>query len=221
MKELIVKFVRHFNVVKKFFVKLPGSARVLDLGCGTGNNGVALKALHPTIELHGVDILSAGKVPSFYCYKTVDLENGTLPYPDDYFDAIVFTHVIEHLRSPLQLGKEINRVMKKQATIYVETPNWTTVFVPSFGFHRDQHNPFNFYDDPTHIRPWSKHGLFEFLFQSCSLRVTNVGTRRNWLKVPFDFSVILFGILTGKRSYIVSSFWNLYGWCIYGIGVKD
>ena len=221
MKRVNGDLLRSFDVRWKFFLKLQGSARVLDLGCGMGSNGVALKELHPAIELHGVDVLPDMDVPSFYSYKVVNLDSGLLPYPNDFFDVVIFTHVIEHLRSPLQLGKEINRVMKKQAKIYVETPNWTTVFVPSFGFHREQHNPFNFYDDPTHIKPWSKHGLFEFLFQSCSLNVNQVSTRRNWLRLPFDLPIILLGLLTGKRSYAVSSFWNLFGWCIYGIGTKE
>lgn len=205
----------------RYFSSLHPSSKVLDVGCGLGNNGLILRSIHAGIELYGIDLIPRDKVPDFYSYTVVNLDEGKLPYPDNYFDAIIFIHVIEHLRAPLELGKEFNRVMNKHARIYVETPNWTTVLVPSFGFHREQHNPFNFYDDPTHIKPWSKHGLFEFLSQSCELRVEKVKTARNWFRVPFDFVIILVGLLTGKRSYVVSSFWNLYGWCIYGIGVKE
>lgn len=157
----------------------------------------------------------------FYSYKQVDLDNGVLPFPDEYFDAIIFTHVIEHLSKPLQLGKEIHRVLKKGGKIYVEAPNWTTILVPSFGFHREQHGPFNFYDDPSHIKPWTKQGLFSFLLQSCSLTTIKVGNTRNWLRIPLNFVFIIYGLLTSNRTYIMSSFWNLYGWCIYGIGTKD
>jgi len=221
MKQLLKKIIRRYDPRLTFYYPLHPASRVLDVGCGTGGNGVALRAIHPIIELHGIDLLPKEQVPDFYSYTSIDLDNGKLPYPDGFFDALIFTHVIEHLRSPLKLGKEFNRVMKEQAKIYIETPNWTTVLVPSFAFHREQHNPFNFYDDPTHFKPWSKHGLFEFILQSCGLRVVKVGTVRNWLRVPFNLYFILVGLLTGRRSYIVSSFWNLYGWCIYGIGVKD
>lgn len=221
MKQQIKRLLKRFEPRTRYYYSLHPLSKVLDVGCGTGNNGVALRSIHAEIKLYGIDILPKERVPNFYSYSLVDLDEGKLPYPDNYFDAIIFIHVIEHLRSPLALGKEFKRVMKNHAKIYVETPNWTTVLVPSFGFHREQHNPFNFYDDPTHFKPWSKHGLFEYLFQSCELRVEKVGTVRNWLRLPFDFAIILVGLFIGKRAYIVSSFWNLYGWCIYGFGVKE
>jgi SAM-dependent methyltransferase len=221
MLERVRKFIHKFDIRSEFFASIRLSQRILDLGCGTGINGTVLKELNPEIELHGVDLLPQNEVPSFYSYKIVDLDRGTLPYPNDYFDAIIFSHVLEHLRFPLQLGKEINRVMKKGGMIYIEVPNWITIIIPSFGFHREQHNPFNFYDDHTHIKPWSKQGLFEFLLQSCNLAINNVGTRRNWVRLPFDIPTLFFGLLAGKRQYVVSSVWNLFGWCIYGIGTKN
>lgn len=222
MKEIAKRIINRFNCRRNFFRVIPESARVLELGCGTGDNGKSLKVLRPLIELHGVDIEPENNESDFYLYKQLlDLDNGILPFPDEYFEAIIFTHVIEHLSKPLQLGKEINRVMKKGGKIYVEAPNWTTILVPSFGFHREQHGPFNFYDDPSHIKPWTKHGLFAFLLQSCNLTSIKVGNTRNWLRIPLDFVYITYGLLTSNRKYIMSSFWNLYGWCIYGIGTKE
>jgi len=212
---------RHFDKRWGFSNDLNKPGRVLELGCGSGGDRLALKSIYPEIEIHGVDLLEKSEVPEFLIYKKIDLDTATLPYSNDFFDAIIFIHVIEHLKYPLRLGSEINRVMKKGGMIYVETPNWTTMFVPSFGFKREQHTPFNFFDDPTHLRPWTKHSLFEFLFQSCNLRVKEVGTVRNWLRIPFDLIIILLGFIKGNRGYITSAFWNLYGWCIYGIGVKD
>jgi SAM-dependent methyltransferase len=221
MKRIIKAFIHKFDKKGDFFRDIPSSAKILDIGCGRGYNGIYLKTLQTSCEVYGIDILPDSSVPDFYIYKNVDLDKGILPYPDDFFDIILFTHVIEHLYSPLSLGKEINRVMKKQAKIYIETPNWTTMLVPSFGFHREQHNPFNFFDDPTHVRPWSKHGIFEFLYEGCSLYVEKVGTVRNWLRVPQNLVRILNGLITGNRSIVISSFWNVYGWCIYAIGRKE
>ena len=180
-----------------------------------------LRTLLSSVEIEGVDIVCHQDLPDFYSFKALDLDAGILPFPDNYFDAIMFTHVIEHLREPLALGQEVNRIMKSGATIYVETPNWTTVFAPSFSFHREQHSPFNFYDDPTHTKPWSKHGIFEFLSQNCQLNVLKVGSTRNWARLPFDFILIPRGLIKGDRPQVVASFWNLYGWCIYGIATKE
>ena len=214
-------FIKSLDVRHRFYADLTRARRILDLGCGDGVNCVTLRALFPTLEIFGVDILEPDQAPDFVTYSKVDLNQAMLPHESNFFDAIIFTHVIEHLSAPLSLGPEINRVMKRGARIYVETPNWTTTLVPSFGFKREQHYPFNFYDDPTHLKPWSKHGLFEFLFRSCRLNVQRTGTVRNWLRIPLDFGIIPYGLITGNRRYVISSFWNLYGWCIYGVASKD
>jgi SAM-dependent methyltransferase len=216
-----VRFLSHLSTKQHFLANLYDSERVLDLGCGTGNNGDSLKKLYPGIEIHGVDTLAEAAVPAYYVYKAVDLEKGALPYPDEYFDAVLFTHVVEHLHSPFQIGSEINRVAKRGAQIYVETPNWTSILVPSFGFHREQRNPFNLYDDPTHIRPWTQHTLFEFIYRGCGFKVVKLGSTRVWTRIPLDFAMIILGIIAGNRKYIVSAFWNLYGWSIYGVGTKE
>ncbi len=216
----IREFVVSFDVRSRFIRSIRSAKRILDLGCGRGINSFSIKGKNEEIEIYGVDILPKSEVPDFISYQETDIDKNALPFQDDFFDAIIFTHVIEHLSSPLQLGKEINRVMKKGGIIYIETPNWTTMFVPSFGFHREQHFPFNFFDDQSHLKPWTKQGLFEFLSENCGLRVQKVGTVRNWMRVPFDFLRVVGGLITGNRKYLISAFWNLYGWCIYGIGEK-
>lgn len=161
-------------------------------------------------------------MPNFVNYTKLDLDDTRiLPFPDNFFDAILFIHVIEHLRQPLNLGSEIHRILNDGGVIYIEAPNWISMLVPSFGFKREQHNPFNFFDDPTHLRCWSKHSLFEFISQTCKLQVTTIGTVRNKAKILFDPFMIFLGLVTGKRHRLISGIWNIVGWSIYGIGVKD
>jgi ubiquinone/menaquinone biosynthesis C-methylase UbiE len=216
LKELIL----NNGVKQKFFLSFQKESRVLELGCGIGRNAMFIKNYYNNIEYHGVDILNKEKVDEYIDYKNCNLENNKLPYEDNYFDKIIFTHVIEHLKDPLSLGSEINRVLKSGGKIYVEAPNWPSILVPSFGFHREQHNPFNFYDDPTHIKPWTKHGIYEFLSDNCDLKVAKVGIVRNWIRIPFDILIVIYGLISGNRRRIISSFWNIYGWCVFGIGKK-
>jgi SAM-dependent methyltransferase len=220
MIQKMKKIIQSFEFRMRFYRSIPENARLLDIGCGDGQNGNVIRSMHPDLEIFGVDIIEEKQAPPFYSYKRVDLETDMLPYPDNSFERIIFRHVIEHLNSPLRLGPEIYRVLRPGGKIYIEAPNWTSMFVPSFGFRRSQHGPFNFYDDPTHIRPWSRQSIYEFLSQSCNLNVERTGSLRNWVRLPFDPLIILVGFITARRSIIASSLWNLYGWCIYGVGRK-
>ncbi|MBC8265399.1 MAG: class I SAM-dependent methyltransferase [Flavobacteriales bacterium] len=220
MLNKIKNIVLNTGVKQRFFLDFKNDYKILELGCGIGRNAMFIKKHFNEVEYHGIDILSEEKVDSFIDFQNVNLEKSVLPYETEYFDVIIFTHVLEHLNNPLSLGSEINRVLKSGGKIYVEAPNWTSILVPSFGFHREQHNPFNFYDDPTHIKPWTKHGIYEFLSDNCNFKVQKVGVVRNWLRIPLDFLIIIGGILRGNRRRIVSSFWNIYGWCVFGIAEK-
>lgn len=212
--------VRSTQPGTRFLRSIPSSSRVLDVGCGSGNNGITLRSLVQDVEIHGCDLDIESPAPEWYSYQSVDLDKGELPWPDAHFDAVIFTHVIEHLRNPWTLARELHRVMKSNGRLYIEAPNWTSALVPSFGFRREQHHPFNFFDDPTHVKPWTRHGLYEYLMQYCGLTVEKVGGTRSLWRLPFDIPTILLGLVTGRRPYIVSSVWNLVGWCVYGIGIK-
>ncbi len=220
MKTNIVRFFHRFDARWKFFQRIKHMERILELGCGSGDNFRELRSISCTAELHGVDIMEPNQIVEKMVYHKLNLDLDPLPYNNNYFDAILFTHVIEHLRSPFNLGREIQKVLKPGGVIYVETPNWTSMLVPSFGIRREQHNPFNFFDDPTHIRPWTKHSLYEFINGMCGLNVEATSTVRNWVRIPVDILKIVFGLITGKRHKVVAGFWNIYGWCIYGVGVK-
>jgi ubiquinone/menaquinone biosynthesis C-methylase UbiE len=207
-------FFKH-TTRRSFFRSLTAPGRILDLGCGSGANSKELHDVWPLAELHGIDLQQDVLLPDYVHFARVDLDGEMLPYPDGYFDAIVFSHVVEHLKNPLTVAAEINRVMRPGAELYMEAPNWTSALVPSFGFHREQKNPTNFYDDPTHLRPWTKQALFGYAADNCALKVSKVGTVCNWWRLPFDIPLLFVALATGRRDYMINAIWNMTGWAIY------
>ena len=220
MKNPLHLIIQKGDIHRNFFLQLKDSKRILEIGCGRGGNCSQIHSLFPGIEIYGVDLIPQSEVPAFVHYTRVDLENGRLPFENNSFDAVLAIYVLEHIQNAIKLGTEINRIMKNGGLIFIEVPNWTTMFVPSFGFHRVQHNPFNFFDDPSHVKIWTKQSLFEFLDQGCCFSTKKIGTNRNWAALFFNFFQIIKGLCTGRRERVLLPFWNIFGWNIYAIGSK-
>jgi 2-polyprenyl-3-methyl-5-hydroxy-6-metoxy-1,4-benzoquinol methylase len=53
----------------------------------------------------------------------VDLDREPLPYPDDTFDLITFTEVIEHVENHRAVLRDIQRVLKSGGLVLITTPN--------------------------------------------------------------------------------------------------
>lgn len=57
--------------------------------------------------------------------EPVDLRSYSLPWPDDFFDFVIFSEVIEHLvpSDIPNIIKEIKRTLKKNGWLLITTPN--------------------------------------------------------------------------------------------------
>lgn len=116
------KNTRH-EVVKKI---LPSGETYLDIGYLTGASTVAYGALEKFKEVYRVDI-SAGalKEAAEKRIKTylVDINYEQLPFPDNFFECIIFVDVIEHLIDPYNIMLEIKRVLKQGGILIIGTAN--------------------------------------------------------------------------------------------------
>jgi SAM-dependent methyltransferase len=202
----------------KFISALPQGSKVLDLGCGSCDAMNKFRGMRPDLVFAAVDIKDVkNSIPEGIEFHSVDIQSTPLPFKENSFDAIYCSHVLEHLYSTHLIAREITRVLKRGGQIYIETPSTRSLRVPSFKYCHEQGVPLNFYDDPTHIKPFSKTGLFIFL-RNIGFGKIKIGTARNpWslLLSPFFF---LAGLIFKNRLWLTLPVWEVTGWCIYGLG---
>lgn len=107
------------------FVPL-GAQRLLDVGCGCGNFGSALKRERGLKEVCGIEVVTeaaneARKVlDRVFC---ADIETVGLPFGDAYFDCITFADVLEHLRDPVAVLRKAARVLADDGVMLMSIPN--------------------------------------------------------------------------------------------------
>ncbi|MBM3558956.1 MAG: class I SAM-dependent methyltransferase [Alphaproteobacteria bacterium] len=115
---------------------LPG-ARLLDLGAADGS--FVAVARERGLEASGLDISDG-----------VNFEHDALPADDASLDIVTASSVIEHLASPARLLAETGRVLRPGGALILVTPNWRYC-MPSF------------FDDPTHVHPYTERSLAKLL----------------------------------------------------------
>lgn len=98
---------------------------VLDVGCGAGDNARALsEAGH---EVDGVTLSpEEARLASKYCRSVLlhDLEEGLPPeVSSNSYDCVICSHVIEHLRDPSPLLKDIGTVLRDGYRLVAALPN--------------------------------------------------------------------------------------------------
>ncbi len=100
---------------------LPGGARILDAGCGSGRNMVEL-ARYGTVT--GVE-LSETSVALARARKTGEVIAGSIlemPFADDSFDLAVSLDVIEHLEDDLAALRELRRTVAPGGALLITVP---------------------------------------------------------------------------------------------------
>ena len=107
------------------------SGKVLELGASYVIP-LALEKLKPDLEFYitefdeskpksGKTVLGESLEVESY---SIDLESEPIPAPNDFFDFIICSEVVEHMDvDPMYMMSEINRVLKVGGTLVLTTPN--------------------------------------------------------------------------------------------------
>jgi len=105
---------------------------MLDIGTGKGDMAKAFEA-------HGLQVTGINK-------SECDLETEPLQFARETFDYVFSKSCIEHIWNTDHLLAETYRVLKPGGRAIFMTPDWATDYKM-------------FYDDPTHVKPFTQKGL--------------------------------------------------------------
>jgi len=103
----------------------PGIKKILEVGCGGGMTGKALRE-RGFERIVGIEINEevAREGSPFYDRIIIgDVEKIHLPFEKEHFDCILYGDVLEHLVNPWQLLKDHQAFLKKGGTIICSIPN--------------------------------------------------------------------------------------------------
>jgi methionine biosynthesis protein MetW len=128
------------------------AARVLDIGCGDGANLRELTARGKTCVGVTISVREAMLVQQLGSQCVVADCEKAMPFEDGQFDAIILSHVVEHLPWPEQTLPKLLRLLRPNGAIYIAVPNvmffrsrWSLILGR---FPRDSVGVF----DETHLR---------------------------------------------------------------------
>lgn len=145
-----------------FYLPKNVSGRLLEVGCGAGATLQAMTkkgwVTTGTDFDPGAVANAKNKGLDVYCGELSDQK-----FADESFDAIVMSHVIEHVPHPTELLTECHRVLKKDGVLVVLTPN-----ARARGFNYYGRNWFAL-DTPRHLQI--------FTAESLGIIASNVGYR--------------------------------------------
>ena len=139
------------DLILRLASSAPSEAKILEVGCSGGlllgelkNRGFS--------NLNGIDLsqeaLDICKKRGILGVKIADARNTG--FPDDYFDMVIASDVLEHIADEQKAVSEWRRILKKGGKLIV--------FVPAFQFLWGDHDEVN-----LHQRRYSKPQLIKLL----------------------------------------------------------
>jgi SAM-dependent methyltransferase len=139
-------------VMRRIRKLVPDGATLLDIGCGFGQYldiardfGFAGLGVEPDAERAGCAASRGHEVVTGFF--TPQLVSGRT------FDAVLLSHVIEHLRQPAEVLSDIQQVLKPGGTLFVACPNHGGLRARLMGARYEHYSP------PEHLNYFCQKSL--------------------------------------------------------------
>jgi len=150
------------------FVDAPDPVRILDIGCADGHILNWFKKVRTRrVETYGVDMNEkAIEKANAAGHKTYAGRFEDLDWPENYFDFVWASHVIEHVEDPKAFATKVHRVLKPGGVFWFWTPNIDSLDAKMFrnkhwgAYHFPRHW---FFYDPKSVKELARLTNFELV----------------------------------------------------------
>ena len=163
-------------------ISLNDNSIILDVG---SNNGKKIDYVLGTRDVVKLDINFRKNLSPF-----VKGDATHLPFRDNSFDLVTFFHVLEHIKNDKMALTEIYRVLKKDGTLLLVTPNakrLTTIY--SFFYKMVMRRPHKYPLNPDHVFEYSSSDIEnimkgskfnDYLIEPIFMRISTIIRIRNY-----------------------------------------
>lgn len=135
-----------------FLASLSVKSSILDVGCGSILNAVDAKNILPNSNYTGIDVTDYNskspffnKIDKYIISNKNNFSKKISSLDDNYFDAVISCHNLEHCNYRLDVLKYMCKKIKKGGSIFLSFPSEKSVAFPS------RNGTLNYFDDNTHL----------------------------------------------------------------------
>lgn len=119
------------DYVKQFLPTFKNGKSILEIGYGTGDLLHQIYLSYPDSSIYGLEVIDEAqnlytkRFPhdSSIRFYTADAEKK-LPFKNNFFDLIIFSHVLEHIEKEDFFMKEVSRILKGGGLVVIAVPEW-------------------------------------------------------------------------------------------------
>jgi len=207
-----VKETKYYTSKRDDIVELvPAGVRmVLEVGCGTGLTGRAIKEREgSSVEITGIEIVPEMAEKAKANLDSViagDVEKIDPLFKKEYFDCIIYGDVLEHLIDPWRILKLHREFLKTGGYMIMSIPNIAHYTIFKMLWRKE----WNYEDmgilDSTHLRFFALKNI-ESMISGAGLEIVKIVRKIEASKSKKFFNKISRGALTEymTKQYIVSA----------------
>jgi 2-polyprenyl-3-methyl-5-hydroxy-6-metoxy-1,4-benzoquinol methylase len=164
----------------------PSTKSLLDVGCGAGSFGEAIRAERPELSLSGIELFEDQAARARKHYGEVwsgDVHDVLQQLHARRFDLIVFNDLLEHLIDPAKVLRQCRELLSTEGKVLASIPNMR--FWPALSdlvFQADWRYRDAGVMDSTHLRFFTRKSIVR-LFEHTGFRVLQMhGINKTWIR---------------------------------------